>query len=49
MFIRLKIKKKIKFFYLGPKNNWKDKLNKDLIKKMNTYYKEDLERFGYEI
>ena len=44
-----KDKKKIKFFFLGPKNNWKDKLNKDLIKRMNTYYKEDLERFGYEI
>jgi len=44
-----KNKKKIKFFYLGPNNNWKDRLNKDLINKMNTYYKEDLERFGYEI
>ena len=44
-----KNEKKIKFFYLGPKNNWKDRLNKDLIKKMNTYYKEDLERLGYEI
>ena len=44
-----KNKKKIKFFYLGPKNNWKDRLNKDLIKKMNTYYKEDLEKLGYEI
>ena len=44
-----KNEKKIKFFYLGPKNNWKDRLNKDLIKKMNTYYKKDLERFGYEI
>ena len=43
------MKKKIKFFYLGPKNNWKDRLNKDLIKKMNTYYKKDLERLGYEI
>ena len=44
-----KNEKKIKFFYLGPKNNWKDRLNKDLIKKMNTYYKKDLERLGYEI
>lgn len=44
-----KNKKKIKFFHLGPKNNWKDLLNKDLIKKMNTYYKEDLRKFSYEI
>ena len=44
-----KNKKKIKFFHLGPKNNWKDLLNKDLIKKMNTYYKEDLKKFSYEI
>jgi len=44
-----KNEKKIKFFYLGPKNNWKDRLNKDLIKKMNTYYKKDLEKLGYEI
>ena len=44
-----KTNKKVNFFYLGPKNNWKDKLSKDLINKMNTYYKEDLKRFGYEI
>ena len=44
-----KTKKKVNFFYLGPNNNWKDKLSKDLINKMNTYYKEDLKRFGYEI
>ena len=44
-----KDQKKIKFFYLGPKNNWKDNLNKDLIKKMNSYYEEDLKKFGYEV
>ena len=45
----LKDKKKIKFFYLGPKNNWKKYLDKNLIKEMNNYYKEDLKKFGYEI
>lgn len=37
------------FFYLGPKNNWKDNLDKDLIKKMNSYYEEDLKKLGYEV
>ena len=45
----LKDKRKIKFFFLGPKNDWRKELNKSLIKKMNEYYKEDLNKFGYEI
>ena len=44
-----KDKRKIKFFYLGPRNNWKDKLDKNMINKMNSYYKEDLKKFNYEI
>tara|TARA_B100000902_G_scaffold365892_1_gene387206 strand:+ start:9372 stop:10214 length:843 start_codon:yes stop_codon:yes gene_type:complete len=40
--------KKIQFFYLGPKNNWKEKLDNQLIDKMNSYYKEDLKKFNYE-
>jgi len=44
-----KDKTKRKFFYLGPKNNWKDKLDQNMIDKMNNYYKEDLKKFGYEI
>ncbi len=44
-----KDKTKRKFFYLGPKNNWKDKLDKNMIDIMNNYYKEDLKKFGYEI
>ena len=42
-------KKKIKFFNQGPNNDWKKILNKDLIKKMNEIYKEDLIRFNYEL
>ena len=45
----LKNKKKIKFFYLGPQNDWKKHLDKSLINKMNNYYKDDLKKFGYEI
>ena len=45
----LKDKRKIKFFYQGPKNSWKKNLKQDLIDKMNDYYKEDLKKFGYEL
>ena len=31
----LKDKRKIKFFFLGPKNDWRKELDKSLIKKMN--------------
>ncbi len=44
-----KTKEKIKFFYLGPKNNWREKLSKNLIEKMNDYYKDDLRKLNYEI
>ncbi len=44
-----KTKEKIKFFYLGPKNNWKERLSKELINQMNDYYKDDLEKLNYEI
>ena len=36
------------FFYLGPKNNWKEILDKELITKMNKYYSDDLKYLGYE-
>ena len=42
-------KKKIKFFNQGPNNDWRKILNKDLIKKMNEIYKEDLIKFNYEL
>ena len=41
-------KEKIKFFYLGSKNNWKNLLNDEIKDNMNEYYKEDLIKFGYE-
>ncbi len=45
----LKDNRKIKFFYQGPKNDWKKNLNETMIKKMNEYYKKDLNFFKYEI
>ena len=45
----LKDNRKIKFFYQGPKNDWKKNLNETKIKKMNEYYKKDLNFFKYEI
>ena len=41
--------RKINFFNQGPKNDWRKHLDKDLLNKMNNFYKEDLEKFGYEI
>ena len=45
----LKDNRKIKFFYQGPKNDWKKNLDKSMIKKMNEYYLKDLKFFKYEI
>ena len=45
----LKDKRKIKFFYQGPGNNWKKNLDESMIKKMNEYYHKDLKFFNYEI
>ena len=40
-------KRKIKFFYQGPENDWKKNLNKELANKMNEIYKDDLKKFNY--
>jgi len=45
----LKDNRKIKFFYQGPKNNWKKNLDESIIKKMNELYMKDLKFFKYEI
>ena len=45
----LKDKRKIKFFYLGPENDWKKNLDENMIKKMTDYYHKDLKFFQYEI
>ena len=40
--------KKIPFFNLGPKNNWKIILNDDLKDKLNNIFKKKLEELSYE-
>ena len=45
----LKDNRKIKFFYQGPENDWKKNLDKNMINKMNEYYKNDLKFFQYEL
>ena len=45
----LKDNRKIEFCHQGHENNWKKNLNQDLIGKMNNYYKDDLNKFGYDI
>ena len=42
-----KRKKKIDFFHLGSKNNWKDIVPKELHEKINTIFKEDLKNLKY--
>tara|TARA_B100000989_G_scaffold81462_1_gene58145 strand:- start:451 stop:1299 length:849 start_codon:yes stop_codon:yes gene_type:complete len=39
--------KKIPFFYLGPKNNWKDIFDKDFQKKINSTFKINLKELNY--
>ena len=40
-------KEKIPFFYLGPKNDWKKILNKDLRIKIEEIFKNELKEIGY--
>ena len=40
--------KKINFFHLGPKNNYKELLDENIISEMNSIYKEELKEFKYE-
>ena len=39
--------KKIPFFYLGPKNDWKKILDEDLKSKLNDIFKKNLVEFSY--
>jgi len=39
--------KKAKFFYLGPKNDWKKLLNKVIQKKIEEAFKEEMTELGY--
>ena len=40
--------KKIPFFNLGPKNNWKKILDQDLKEKLNNIFKKKLEELSYK-
>ena len=41
------IKKKKKFFNLGPENNWKNLLNKKIIKEIETKFSSEIKELGY--
>ena len=43
----VKTKKKIDFFHLGSKNKWKEIVPKELHKKINNVFKEDLKNLKY--
>ena len=40
--------KKIPFFNLGPKNNWKEIISDELKLKLNNTFKKDLEELSYK-
>ena len=42
-----KTMKKIKFFNLGKKNNWKTLLDKKLVRKIETHFKNEMNELGY--
>ena len=42
-----KTMKKIKFFNLGKKNDWKTLLDKKLIKKIESCFKNEMSELGY--
>ena len=39
--------KKIKFFNLGPKNDWKSCLNDEIVEEINFNFKNEMEELGY--
>ena len=38
-----------KFFHLGPKNNWRDTLDKEIIEKINVNFLNELKNLKYEL
>ena len=46
--MKKKENKKINFFHLGPKKNYKDMLDEEILLEMNSLYKEQLKEFKYE-
>ena len=39
--------KKIPFFYLGPKNDWRNIFDEEYKKKLNSIFKENLQELNY--
>jgi len=39
--------KKLNFFYLGKKNNWKTLLDKKSIRKIESHFKNEMSELGY--
>ena len=48
VFDRVDKNKKVPFFNLGPKNNWKKILDKDLIKKIDEVFEKYLKELNYK-
>ena len=42
-----KFKKKVNFFNLGKKNNWETLLDKKLIRKIESRFKNEMSELGY--
>ena len=40
-------KKKINFFHLGPKNQWRNNLNKKIIEKIENNFSKEMEELNY--
>ena len=38
---------KVKFFHLGPKNNWKKNLDKHSISKIEKKFENEMKELGY--
>jgi hypothetical protein len=38
---------KKQFFFLGPKNNWKNYLKQENVEKINLNFKDEMEELGY--
>ena len=39
--------KKIPFFNLGPKNDWRNKLDTQVVEKLEKAFKSEMEELGY--
>ena len=38
---------KQKFFYLGPKNDWKEMLNEKLVEEISTEFENEMKELNY--